>query len=192
MAKIWKYSEPVVLASASPRRKELLSEICGDMTVLPSDVDESVVSKPSPRALVKALSALKAEWAALREDCVGKTIIGADTVVCLGKTYGKPRDFDDAVAMLTELSGKEHYVYTGVTVIRGGGKKTFSVRSAVTLKQMTREEIGKYVAQYAPYDKAGAYAVQEGVVVQSYRGSYTNIVGLPLEKLTEILRKSEV
>lgn len=192
MAKIWKYSEPVVLASASPRRKDLLAEICDDMTVLPSDVDESAVVKPTPRALVKALSALKAEWAAARKDCVGKTVIGADTVVYLRKTYGKPRDFDDAVAMLTELSGKEHYVYTGVTVIRGGVKKTFSVRSAVTLKKMTREEIREYVVQYAPYDKAGAYAVQEGVLVQTYRGSYTNIVGLPLERLSEILRKSEV
>lgn len=189
MARTWKFCEPIVLASASPRRLELLSAVADDITVEPSDVDESTVSAGSPRALVRELSRLKALSVAARAENRGKVVIGADTVVYLDKLYGKPRDRADAIRMLTELNGREHSVFTGVTVVRGGWTRTFSVRSAVKFRNMTAHEIEEYVDGYRPYDKAGAYAVQEGVVVGSYRGSLTNIIGLPMEKLVKVLKE---
>lgn len=188
MARIWKFCKPVVLASASPRRLALLSEVADDITVLPSDVNESRVTASSPRALVRELSRLKALSVAERLNG-GDVVIGADTVVYLDKLYGKPRDRADAIRMLSELNGKEHYVFTGVTVVADGGVRTFSVRSAVRFRSLAKEEIERYVDEYRPYDKAGAYAVQEGVVVGSYKGSLSNIIGLPMEKLVKVLKE---
>ena len=189
MARTWKFCEPTVLASASPRRLELLSAVADDITVEPSDVDESAVRARSPRALVRELSRLKALSVAERGENRGKVVIGADTVVYLDKLYGKPRDRADAIRMLTELNGREDSVFTGVTVVRDGWTRTFSVRSAVKFRNMTAHEIEEYVDGHRPYDKAGAYAVQEGVVVGSYRGSLTNIIGLPMEKLVKVLKE---
>lgn len=188
MARTWKFCKPVVLASASPRRLALLSEVADDITVLPSDVDESRVTASSPRALVRELSRLKALSVAERLNG-GDVVIGVDTVVYLDKLYGKPRDRADAIRMLSELNGKEHYVFTGVTVVADGGVRTFSVRSAVRFRSLAKEEIERYVDEYRPYDKAGAYAVQEGVVVGSYKGSLSNIIGLPMEKLVKVLKE---
>lgn len=192
MAKTWKFSEPVVLASASPRRLELLSEVVSDLTVSPSDIDESDVKATSPRALVKELSKRKALAVLPQDGNSEKVVIGADTVVYRRKLYGKPRDRADAIRILNELNGKRHYVFTGVTVISKGIVRTFAVRSSVRFKSLSQEEIERYVDEYRPYDKAGAYAVQEGVVVKSYRGSLTNIIGLPMEKLIKVLRNEEV
>lgn len=192
MAKIWKFSEPVVLASASPRRLELLSEVVSDLTVSPSDIDESDVKATSPRALVRELSKRKALAVLPQDGNSEKVVIGADTVVYRRKLYGKPRDRADAIRILNELNGKRHYVFTGVTVISKGIVRTFAVRSSVRFKSLSQEEIERYVDEYRPYDKAGAYAVQEGVVVKSYRGSLTNIIGLPMEKLIKVLRNEEV
>ena len=168
MARTWKFCEEIVLASASPRRLELLSAVADRITVEPSDVDESAVRARSPRALVRELSRLKALSVAERAENRGKVVIGADTV---------------------ELNGREHSVFTGVTVVRDGWTRTFSVRSAVKFRNMTAHEIEEYVDGHRPYDKAGAYAVQEGVVVGSYRGSLTNIIGLPMEKLVKVLKE---
>ena len=192
MAKTWKFSEPVVLASASPRRLELLSEVVSDLTVSPSDIDESDVKAISPRALVKELSKRKALAVLPQDGNSEKVVIGADTVVYRNKLYGKPHDRADAIRILNELNGKRHYVFTGVTVISKGIVRTFAVRSSVRFKSLSQEEIERYVDEYRPYDKAGAYAVQEGVVVKSYRGSLTNIIGLPMEKLIKVLRNEEV
>ena len=189
MARTWKFCEEIVLASASPRRLELLSAVADDITVEPSDVDESAVRARSPRALVRELSRLKALSVAERGENRGKVVIGADTVVYLDKLYGKPRDRADAIRMLTELNGRGHSVFTGVTVVRDGWTRTFSVRSAVKFRNMTAHEIEEYVDGHRPYDKAGAYAVQEGVVVGSYMGSLTNIIGLPMEKLVKVLKE---
>lgn len=189
MARTWKFCEPIVLASASPRRLELLSAVAADITVEPSDVDESAVRARSPRALVRELSRRKAFAVAARAENRGKVVIGADTVVYLDKLYGKPRDRADAIRMLTELNGKVHYVFTGVTVVRDGWVLTFSVRSAVKFRKMTGKEIEDYVDGHRPYDKAGAYAIQEGVVVGIYKGSLTNIIGLPMEKLIKVLKE---
>lgn len=192
MAKTWKFSEPVVLASASPRRLELLSEVVSDLTVSPSDIDESDVKATSPRALVKELSKRKALAVLPQDGNSEKVVIGADTVVYRNKLYGKPHDRADAIRILNELNGKRHYVFTGVTVISKGIVRTFAVRSSVRFKSLSQKEIERYVDEYRPYDKAGAYAVQEGVVVKSYRGSLTNIIGLPMEKLIKVLRNEEV
>ena len=192
MAKTWKFSEPVVLASASPRRLELLSEVVSDLTVSPSDIDESDVKATSPRALIKELSKRKALAVLPQDGNSEKVVIGADTVVYRNKLYGKPHDRADAIRILNELNGKRHYVFTGVTVISKGIVRTFAVRSSVRFKSLSQEEIERYVDEYRPYDKAGAYAVQEGVVVKSYRGSLTNIIGLPMEKLIKVLRNEEV
>lgn len=192
MAKTWKFSEPVVLASASPRRLELLSEVVSDLTVSPSDIDESDVKATSPRALVRELSKRKALAVLPQDGNSEKVVIGADTVVYRNKLYGKPHDRADAIRILNELNGKRHYVFTGVTVISKGIVRTFAVRSSVRFKSLSQEEIERYVDEYRPYDKAGAYAVQEGVVVKSYRGSLTNIIGLPMEKLIKVLRNEEV
>lgn len=189
MARTWKFSDRVVLASASPRRSELLSEVAEDLVVHPSDIDESLVKAGSPRALVRALSERKASAVAAVRGNVDEVVIGADTVVYLDKLYGKPHDRADAIGMLSELNGREHFVFTGVTVIAYGRKVTFSVRSAVTFRNMTAEEIENYVDTHRPFDKAGGYAIQEGVVVQSYKGSLTNIIGLPMEKLTKVLKE---
>lgn len=188
MARTWKFCKPLTLASASPRRRELLSEVAQDLVVTPADVDESGVVAASPRALVKELSRLKARAVAELPENDERVVVGADTVVYLDKIYGKPRDFDDAVKMILALSGKWHYVFTGVTVIYGGREITFSVRSAVLIKELDREQAREYVRAYEPYDKAGGYAVQEDAVTQDYSGSYTNIVGLPMERLREVLR----
>lgn len=188
MARTWKFCRPLTLASASPRRRELLSEVARDLVVTPADVDESGVVAASPRALVKELSRLKARAVAALPENDERVVVGADTVVYLDKIYGKPRDFGDAVKMILALSGKWHYVFTGVTVIYGGREITFSVRSAVLIKELDREQAQEYVRAYEPYDKAGGYAVQEGAVTQDYSGSYTNIVGLPMERLREVLR----
>lgn len=188
MARTWKFCKPLTLASASPRRRELLSEVAQDLVVTPADVDESGVVAASPHALVKELSRLKARAVAALPENDERVVVGADTVVYLDKIYGKPRDFGDAVKMILALSGKWHYVFTGVTVIYGGREITFSVRSAVLIKELDREQAQEYVRAYEPYDKAGGYAVQEGAVTQDYSGSYTNIVGLPMERLREVLR----
>ena len=137
---------------------------------------------------MKELSRLKARAVAALPENDERVVVGADTVVYLDKIYGKPRDFDDAVKMILAISGKWHYVFTGVTVIYGGREITFSVRSAVLIKELDREQAQEYVRAYEPYDKAGGYAVQEGAVTQDYSGSYTNIVGLPMERLREVLR----
>lgn len=189
MAKTWKFCKPVILASASPRRLQLLSDIAEDITVIPSDIDENLVKESSPRELVKVLSRCKALAVALSGDNAQKVVIGADTVVYRGKLYGKPRDRADAIRILSELNGRRHYVFTGVTVVAGGRTRTFAVRSSVLFRTLAKEEIERYVDEYRPYDKAGAYAVQEGVVVKSYRGSLSNIIGLPVEKLVKVLKE---
>lgn len=187
MGRTSKFCKPVVLASASPRRLELLSKMAENVEVHPSDVDESDVKTRCPRALVKELSRRKALAVARLECSKEKVVIGADTVVYRHKLYGKPCNRADAIRMFSELNGRRHYVFTGVTVVAGGKTRTFAVRSEVTFRKLSPEEIERYVDGYAPYDKAGAYAIQEGVVVKSYKGSFDNIVGLPTERLGAVL-----
>lgn len=185
----------VVLASASPRRKELLLQAGIHAEILPSHKEERTRAK-TPAALVKALSAGKAADIAAGQPA-GTVVIGADTVVVRdGAVLGKPKDADDAVRMLKSLAGRTHHVYTGVTLILCGKRKiTFYERTEVSVFPMTEDEIRAYVESGDPMDKAGAYGIQGpfGAYVRGIRGDYTSVVGLPLGRtvweLKELLKE---
>lgn len=175
----------IILASASPRRREILSQIC-TFEVRPTDCDESC-DITDPAALVSELSLRKAKACkAEKED----TVIGADTVVAIdGCILGKPADERDAKNMLRMLSGRTHSVFTGVTVAKGERVHTFCARTDVTFYELTDELIDRYVASKEPMDKAGAYGIQgKGcVLVKSISGDYFNVVGLPAAELYRVL-----
>ena len=180
----------IILASNSPRRRELLAQIgIRDFQILSPDVDEAVESGLSPARMVETLSLRKARAAAGRAGAED-LIIAADTVVALdGRVLGKPRDQGEAFAMLSALSGREHRVYTGVTVLGGGRAATEHEETAVAFRALTPEEIRDYIATGEPMDKAGAYGIQGvgALLVQGIRGDYCNVVGLPLFRLGRML-----
>ena len=177
----------IILASASPRRKELISKIFDNVEFMPQNVDENI-KENNPKELVKKLSLKKLNNLDLKYP--DSLIISADTIVVFNnKVYGKPKDIEDAVRILSELNGNTHIVYTGVCIYFNGNKDVFVEESKVTFKQMTPDYIRKYVDEKKPLDKAGAYGVQDNEVVKSFEGSYTNIVGLPVERLESELKK---
>ena len=180
----------IILASNSPRRRELLAQIgIRDFQILSPDVDETVEPGLSPARMVEALSLRKAQAAAGRAGA-DDLIIAADTVVALdGRVLGKPRDQEEAFAMLSALSGREHRVYTGVTVLGGGRAATEHEETAVAFRALSPEEIRDYIATGEPMDKAGAYGIQGvgALLVQGIRGDYCNVVGLPLFRLGRML-----
>ena len=180
----------IILASASPRRRELLERIgITDFTIAAPNVDESVEPGLSPADMVERLSLRKARAAASRFG-PDELILAADTVVALdGAVLGKPRDGDDAFAMLSALSGREHRVYTGVTVLRGDRAVTQHEETAVTFRALSPEEIRGYIATGEPLDKAGAYGIQGvgALLVSGIRGDYSNVMGLPVFRLGRIL-----
>ncbi len=179
----------VILCSASPRRRELLSEIIPDFEIRVSSAPERSTFKV-PHKRVMDLAAIKQEGIFLSE---GEIAISADTLVYRGgKYYGKPKSEEDARKMLRELSGRTHYVYTGVMIRTVSFTRSFYDKTAVIFKSLSDEEIEEYVRDFSPLDKAGAYGVQDGVVVKRIKGSYSNVVGLPMEKLKEELKKSGV
>ena len=178
-----------MLASGSPRRRELLEQMgVAEFEVLPAKGEETAPEGLPPRELVKQLALQKArEVFALRQDC---TVIGADTVVVLdGQVLGKPRDEEDAVAMLTALSGRSHEVYTGMAVLSGGQELTHAECTRVDFRTLTEEEIAAYVASKEPLDKAGSYGIQGKacVFIRGIAGDYYNVVGLPVCALHELL-----
>ena len=182
----------VILASNSPRRRELLSGLDIDYTVrVMDDIDESYPDNLLCADIPCYISRKKAEAykQQMRQD---ELIITADTVVCVGDTIlGNPKDADDAAAMLRLLSGKTHQVITGVTLLTSEQEKTFSVVSDVTFDDLSDEEIEYYVTKYRPFDKAGAYGIQEWigyVGVTSLKGSYFNVMGLPVQRLYNELK----
>lgn len=194
----------IILASASPRRKELLGQAGYDFEVEVSEVDESVVSG-NPREMVEQLSEIKAGAVALRYR-TGETknregedvlVIGADTVVVLDNCIlGKPENEKDALRMLKELSGKAHQVYTGVTLIycndgRELKRRSFFECTEVVMRSISDREIRDYIATGEPMDKAGAYGIQgkAAVFISGIRGDYYNVVGLPICRLTEEITK---
>ncbi len=175
----------IILASGSPRRKELLKEICKDFVVITSLFEETIFPGELPETLVKRLSMGKAEdvWDCTKGD---RIVIGADTVVALdGEIMGKPFDATDARRMLKKLSGKIHQVYTGVTVLWDGGKDSFVNMSQVEFYLLPEEEINAYIDSGEPFGKAGAYAIQlKGkLFVKSISGDYSNIVGFPVAEV---------
>ena len=185
----------IILASNSPRRRELLGQMgLKDFQVSAPNVDETVEPGLSPAEMVEELSLRKARAAAEKagpEDLV----IAADTVVALdGKVLGKPRDWEDAFAMLSALSGREHRVYTGVTVLRGEEAATGHEETTVAFRALEPGEIRGYIATGEPMDKAGAYGIQGlgALLVSGIRGDYCNVVGLPVFRLGRILARCGV
>lgn len=185
-----------ILASASPRRKQLLAELVKDFEIIPSQADETVEGTPAPKALVTQLAAMKAEEVTKRPENEGKVVIGSDTVVAFGKTVlGKPKDEEDAFRMLKMLSGKKHAVYTGVSFqLAKNGKYlryTKVDKTLVYFNDLSDEWIWGYIKGGSPMDKAGAYGIQDGGLVKGIKGSYTNVVGFPLELVEKMIRKAE-
>lgn len=172
----------IILASQSPRRRELFGYITTDFVATSPEVDETLPGGIAPHDAVMYLSKIKA----LAFKDRGNTVVGADTVVsCGGEILGKPKSREDAHRMLSMLSGIEHSVFTGVTVLRGEKSKTFYVETKVKFYDLTDEEIDNYIATGEPMDKAGAYGIQGkgSLLVEEIKGDYFNVVGLPISRL---------
>ncbi len=174
----------IILASASPRRKELLSQIGVTFEIIKAEKEEHITSS-IPTEVVKELSMQKAKEVAAK--CDGSIIIGADTIVAMeGQILGKPKDRADAMRMLRLLQGKKHQVITGVTVLLGSTKTlSFAEVTDVSLYPMTDAQIERYIATKEPMDKAGAYGIQGrfAAYVRGIEGDYNNVVGLPIGRL---------
>lgn len=189
-----KTTPDIVLASASPRRRELLERVGIPFRVVPSEIPEDELPGESPEEHVLRLSRDKAREVAGRADIPGRWFIGSDTIVLRdGCILGKPADEAEAAAMLRSLSGREHRVLSGYAVHdRETGMTTADVvATRVRFKALTAAEIAGYIATGEPMDKAGAYAIQGiGVfMVEAIDGSYTNVVGLPLCEVIAVLEK---
>lgn len=180
----------LILASASPRRREILDTAGYSYEVIPSNADE-FKDGYAPAELVRLNALAKAREVCSRVDanCV---VIGADTVVCLGDDIlGKPKDEKEAFDMLKSLSGKAHYVVTGFAVVGKTGEKSGACFTEVKFKNLTDEEINAYISTQEPMDKAGSYGVQERacLFVESFKGDYFNIIGLPITQIYPILKE---
>lgn len=177
----------IILASKSPRRLELMKYITEDFIVKSADADETLPKGISPEEAVLRLSAIKAEPFRNDED----TVIGADTVVALGrKILGKPKNDDDARAMLRSLSGKTHSVFTGVTIIHSQELTSFAVQTKVSFYELSDDDIEQYIKTGEHRDKAGSYGIQGygSLFVKEIKGDYFNVVGLPIGKLNKELK----
>lgn len=182
----------LVLASASPRRSELLARVGLRFAVVPSDLPEEVLPGEAPEQHVLRLARGKALQVAQRDTVAGRWFLGSDTVVVRDDDIlGKPRDAEEAATMLAALSGRRHRVLTGIAVHdrQTGTTMAEVVATAVRFKELTEREIAGYIASGEPFDKAGAYAIQGlgAALVRDIEGSYTNVVGLPLCEILEML-----
>lgn len=185
-----KDGESIILASASPRRRELLKLICEDFKSVSPDVDETVpaqveiLKRPQFLAVKKAMHV----WGCLSEKAV---VIGCDTGVFIDdEMLGKPKDEEEAFSMLKKLQGKDHLVVTGCCITDGTHKREFSVTSRVFFYPLSDEDIRDYIATGEPMDKAGAYGIQGkgSLLIEKIQGDYFNIVGLPLSALARELK----
>lgn len=180
----------LVLASASPRRRQLLDQLGVRYSVDPADIDETRRAGESPAAYVERLAREKAQWVAARYRDTGDAVLAADTTVHLDdEVLGKPLDHFDGLAMLARLSGRSHSVLTAVCLCSDGGSSVQLVETKVEFIQLTRELCEAYLATDEPWDKAGGYAIQgmAGAFVRRIEGSYSNVVGLPLCETRELL-----
>lgn len=183
----------IILASNSPRRRELLAglDITFEVRVLPG-IEESYPEGLSAASTAEYIADEKARAyeGSIAED---EVVITADTIVVVdNEILGKPQDAEDACRMLRKISGRTHQVITGVCLMSAGKKRTFSVSTDVTFKELTAEEIDYYVENYRPFDKAGAYGIQEWigyVGVTNLSGSYFNVMGLPVQRIYSELQK---
>lgn len=180
----------LILASRSPRRKELLALVTDQFIVRPAEGEEIADPRLSAARFVTALSEAKARE--ISANAPSDAVIGADTVVSFGKEIlGKPRDTADAIRMLTLLSGKTHSVFTGVTVIANGNARSFTEETRVTFFPLTDGEIKRYAESGEPLDKAGAYGIQGAgaLLVRGIEGDYYNVMGLPVGRLYRLLKE---
>ena len=186
---------PIILASASPRRRDLLSRLHLPFEIRPVDVDENTAARGNPEIIARRLARTKAEAARLRDP--DSVIVAADTVVAFdGAILGKPTDADEARRMLRALRGREHDVVSAVAVMRRGGRAAL-LRYPITrvvMREYTDAEIEASIARGDLFDKAGAYAIQDDVFrpVESHNGCYCNVVGLSLWATIELLRKADL
>ena len=180
----------IILASASPRRKELLSSLGYTYKIICAHIDEEEIQNKfsTPEDIVRSLAFHKARAVFLNNQ--ENLVIGADTVVVhQGKILGKPDSKEEAFEMLKSLSGKAHLVYTGVALLSKEKEEVFFCKTTVNFKELTDSEINTYIESGSPFDKAGSYGIQDSGFVQSIEGSYNNVVGLPTESLKEALER---
>jgi len=183
----------IVLASASPRRKELLEMLGLELFIVPSEIDEAFRPGEQPREHAVRLSLEKARQ--VSEDYPGNWVLGADTIVVVdGEVLGKPSGREEARAMLLKLSGREHLVITAFALAckRAGIEISEAVESRVTFNELGEDELQWYLDTGEPFDKAGAYAVQGrgAAFIKGICGSHTNVIGLPLSEVVEALRRT--
>jgi septum formation protein len=180
----------LILASRSPRRADLLRELGIPFEIRPAEIDENIPGDFAPRELALLLAREKAR--AVGAEFPDRVVLGADTIVSLGdRILGKPRDAEDARDTLRALSGATHTVWTGICLRRDedGSEVADVVGTRVTFRRLSRDEIEDYIAGGEPFDKAGAYGIQGGAgkFVAAVNGSRTNVIGLPAERLMELL-----
>ncbi|WP_100399780.1 Maf family protein [Bacillus sp. FJAT-44742] len=183
----------LILASGSPRRKELLSTLGFSFTVVKSNIPEEIIPGNSPASTVERLAVHKAKHVA--KDFPESVVIGADTVVVFNNTIlGKPKSEKEARTMLADLSDATHHVYTGVSIISPEQTFSFHQKTDVTFYPLRSEEIESYVKTKDPFDKAGSYGIQGigSFLVKEIHGDYFNVVGLPVARLVRELRKYDV
>jgi septum formation protein len=183
---------PLILASVSPRRAELLRQLQLVFQIIPGRARETEAEHLTPHEICQLNAYRKARVVAKQHP--DALVLGADTIVCLGtQVFGKPRDMNDAHHMLARLQGRTHEVVTGVCLVhlRSHRQKMFAVSTTVTFRHLHSEQIRRYLAKINPLDKAGAYAIQEegDLLVKQIQGSFSNVVGLPLERLKEELER---
>lgn len=182
--------KPLVLASASPRRHQILQEAAIPFTVQPSSVDETYPEHFQPSAIPVHLAEKKARY--FKEDLKDRLILAADTIVTMdNQVLGKPANSEDAKAYLDQLSGRTHTVITGVCLLTSTVQESFYEATEVTFRSLSTREIAYYVDTFQPYDKAGAYGIQEWIGItgiESVSGSYWNVIGLPMETVFQRLK----
>jgi septum formation protein len=180
----------LILASASPRRREILTQLGVSYDIDPADIDESPLPGESPEVYVKRMAVAKAAHVAPRHSISQVSVLGADTTVVIdGDVLGKPADHFDGLAMLARLSGREHIVMTAICLLRAEGPVTRLVQTRVQFVQLVRAQCEAYLSTDEPWDKAGGYAIQGrgGAFVRAINGSYSNVVGLPMSETWELL-----
>ncbi len=183
----------IILASASPRRRELLKFITEDFTVRISEVEEITDPTLSAEETVKELARIKGE--AVARDFPSDTVISSDTIVVLdGNILGKPHSREEAFSMLSSLSGRRHTVYTGVCITCADRKITFAEATEVNFSSLSEEEINAYIDSGEPFDKAGAYGIQGrgSIMISSINGDYYNVMGLPVARLYSVLKENSL
>lgn len=180
---------PIILASASPRRRDLLQEHGYQFTVIPADVDEIAHPHYTPAQIVLENAQMKAR--AIASSHAEALVIGVDTIVAFeGEVFGKPADMPGAFSMLKRLNGKTHEVYSGVCLIAEGAEQSFVETTRVHFHERTDEQLWQYLHRIGPLDKAGAYAAQSdnGEMIAQFEGSFSNVIGLPMEAFNGVLR----